>query len=67
LTGSLLAQSMLDNPNATRSRFTRIMPVGWARMNDAIAQAQAQGASVEDGQAWDQDVWTHILEVAHHG
>ncbi|HZL02104.1 MAG TPA: hypothetical protein VFC48_03160, partial [Cellulomonas sp.] len=58
-TGSPLAAELLADRASLRSRFTRVLPTGFARMTAAIAQAEAQG--LDPGGA---GVWDHILEVS---
>jgi glutamate synthase (NADPH/NADH) large chain len=63
-TESPLASTLLEDPAMTRARFSRIQPVGWARIRQEFARArQAGNAMTQDD--WDQALWTEILEVAH--
>ncbi|MBO3087050.1 glutamate synthase large subunit [Cellulomonas dongxiuzhuiae] len=58
-TGSLVAAQLLEDPAATRARFTRLLPTEYARVRSALAQAEADGLDPSAPGVWDQ-----ILEVA---
>ncbi|GAB2473706.1 glutamate synthase large subunit [Xylanimonas ulmi] len=61
-TGSNVAHSLLADP-ASRARFSRVLPLGWARVRAALAQAKADGVGIGDG-PWDENAWNTIVEVA---
>ncbi|MBO0610497.1 glutamate synthase large subunit [Myceligenerans salitolerans] len=56
-TGSLVAGELLEDPDA-RTRFTRILPPGWARVRQALATHHL------DENEWDPAQWDRIMEVA---
>ncbi|GAA1858543.1 glutamate synthase large subunit [Myceligenerans crystallogenes] len=56
-TGSLVAAELLEDP-AARGRFTRILPPGWARMREALADQDL------DENDWNPAQWDRIMEVA---
>jgi len=58
-TGSPVAAQLLEDTDATRARFTRVLPTEYARVRDALAQAEAEG--VDPGAP---GVWEGILAVA---
>ncbi|ROS30494.1 glutamate synthase large subunit [Cellulomonas sp. PhB150] len=58
-TGSPVAAQLLDDPAATRARFTRLLPTEYARVRRALAKAEAEGLDPAAPGVWDQ-----ILEVA---
>ncbi|MBD7917003.1 glutamate synthase large subunit [Cellulomonas sp. Sa3CUA2] len=58
-TGSLVAAQLLEDPTATRARFTRLLPTEYARVRTALAQAEADGLDPSAPGVWDK-----ILEVA---
>ncbi|RHA43099.1 glutamate synthase large subunit, partial [Cellulomonas rhizosphaerae] len=58
-TGSPVAAQLLDDPAATRARFTRLLPTEYARVRRALAKAEADGLDPAAPGVWDQ-----ILEVA---
>ncbi|ROS74396.1 glutamate synthase large subunit [Cellulomonas sp. PhB143] len=58
-TGSPLAESLLADVGATMARFTRVLPVEFARVRDLLAQAEVDGVDLEAPGAWQ-----NILEVA---
>lgn len=59
-TGSPLAAELLADEQAIRTRFTRVLPVEFARMTVAMAKAEAEGLDPAAP-----GVWEHILEVSH--
>lgn len=59
-TGSQVATKLLENPDEWPRRFTRVLPRQFARMNEALKQAKDEGID-----AFTQQGWEHILEVAH--
>jgi glutamate synthase (NADPH/NADH) large chain len=76
-TDSPLASQLLDDV-ASRARFTRVRPLGWVRVREALAGVEAEGRGVDadgggDGdesvvgsqQGWDQASWNRIVEVAN--
>lgn len=58
-TGSIVAAQLLEDPAATRARFTRLLPTEYARVRGALAQAEADGLDPSAPGVWDT-----ILEVA---
>ncbi|WP_163275962.1 glutamate synthase large subunit [Cellulomonas iranensis] len=58
-TGSPVAAQLLEDPAATRARFTRLLPTEYARVRRALAKAEADGLDPSAPGVWDQ-----ILEVA---
>ncbi|UZN01577.1 glutamate synthase large subunit [Cellulomonas sp. S1-8] len=58
-TGSLVAAQLLEDPAATRARFTRLLPTEYSRVRRALAQAEADGLDPSAPGVWDT-----ILEVA---
>jgi len=58
-TGSRVAAQLLEDPAATRARFTRLLPTEYARIRRALARAEADGLDPSAPGVWDQ-----ILEVA---
>jgi glutamate synthase (NADPH/NADH) large chain len=58
-TGSPLANELLADTAALRTRFTRVLPTDFARMTVAMARAEAEGLD-----ATKPGVWEHILEVS---
>jgi glutamate synthase (NADPH/NADH) large chain len=58
-TGSPVAAELLGDLEATRRRFTRVLPTEYARVRRALAQAEADGLDPSAPGVWDQ-----ILEVA---
>jgi glutamate synthase (NADPH/NADH) large chain len=63
-TGSNVAQALLADDGA-RARFSRVLPLGWARVRKALAQAEAEGVHLGENDAdWDEDAWNKIVEVA---
>ncbi|WP_159794676.1 glutamate synthase large subunit [Puerhibacterium puerhi] len=63
-TGSNAAAELLADPDAARARFSRVLPTGWARVRDALAEAAAEGQGMVGDDAWDENVWDRIMEVA---
>jgi glutamate synthase (NADPH/NADH) large chain len=59
LTGSAVAQGLLDDLPASLARFTRLEPLQFARVTTVLAQAEAEGVD-----AGDASVWNKILEVS---
>ncbi|MBE1535348.1 glutamate synthase large subunit [Actinomadura algeriensis] len=47
-TGSVLARRLLDDWDATATRFTKIMPRDYRRVLTAMAEAEAQGRDVDE-------------------
>ncbi|MCL1871270.1 MAG: glutamate synthase large subunit [Promicromonosporaceae bacterium] len=62
-TGSNVAAALLAD-NAARARFSRVLPLGWARVRAALAQAEADGIAIHGDGQWDENVWNNIVEVA---
>ncbi|GAA3823627.1 glutamate synthase large subunit [Cellulomonas soli] len=58
-TGSPVAAQLLADPDASRARFTRVLPTDFARIRRALAQAEAEGLDPSAPGVWDQ-----ILETA---
>ncbi|GIG39461.1 glutamate synthase large subunit [Cellulomonas phragmiteti] len=58
-TGSIVAAQLLEDPAATRARFTRLLPTEYARVRSALAEAEAEGLDPSAPGVWDK-----ILEVA---
>ncbi|NMR20705.1 glutamate synthase large subunit [Cellulomonas fimi] len=58
-TGSPVAEELLADPDAIRTRFTRVLPTEYARMTLAMAQVEAEGLDPAAP-----GVWEHILEVS---
>ncbi|MDM7856360.1 glutamate synthase large subunit [Cellulomonas alba] len=58
-TGSPVAAQLLEDADATRARFTRLLPTEYARVRRALAQAEADGLDPAAPGVWDK-----ILEVA---
>ncbi|MBD7981859.1 MULTISPECIES: glutamate synthase large subunit [Oerskovia] len=58
-TGSTVAAELLEDFDAARARFTRILPAEFARVRKALAQAELDGLDPAAPGVWDQ-----ILEVA---
>lgn len=58
-TGSPVAAQLLEDPAATRARFTRLLPAEYSRMRRVLAQAEADGLDPSAP-----GVWNQILEVA---
>ncbi|MET4223786.1 glutamate synthase large subunit [Oerskovia enterophila] len=58
-TGSTVAAELLEDFDAARGRFTRILPAEFARVRKALAQAELDGLDPAAPGVWDQ-----ILEVA---
>ena len=58
-TGSLVAAQLLEDPDGTRARLTRLLPTEYARVRTALAQAEADGLDPSAPGVWDK-----ILEVA---
>lgn len=59
LTGSPLAQQLLDDLPASLARFTKIEPKQYTRVNEILAEANDSGVALED-----ESVWNKILEVS---
>ncbi|MFV0427569.1 MAG: glutamate synthase large subunit [Beutenbergiaceae bacterium] len=59
-TDSRIASALVDDRDAIRSRFTRVLPPAFARVNEVLAQAAADGIDVGEPQ-----VWTRVLEATH--
>ncbi len=62
-TGSPVAAELLADPQA-RERFSRVLPVGWARVRTALAEAEAVGRPLGEGDDFDPSLWEQIMEVA---
>jgi len=62
-TGSPVAAALIEDEGARR-RFSRVLPAGWARVRTALAQAEAQGTTLGEGDDFDASLWEHIMEVA---
>ncbi|WP_043535076.1 glutamate synthase large subunit [Actinomyces polynesiensis] len=60
LTGSVVAQRLLDDLPASLARFTRIQPTQFAQVTEILSEADASGVDREDP-----EVWQKILEVSH--
>ncbi|MDN6566588.1 MAG: hypothetical protein L0K65_06000, partial [Actinomyces sp.] len=60
LTGSSVAQRLLDDLPASLARFTRIQPTQFAQVTEILSEADASGVDREDP-----EVWQKILEVSH--
>ncbi len=60
LTGSVVAQALLDDLPASLARFTRIEPIQYARVTSILEEADSQGVDREDA-----GVWRKILEVSN--
>ena len=58
-TGSPVAAQLLEDPQGTRGRFTRVLPTEYARVREALAKAEAEG--LDPGAP---GVWEGILAVA---
>lgn len=59
-TGSERAAELLAEPTQLQERFTRVLPAQYARMRNALTQAEEQGID-----AFTQEGWERILEVAN--
>lgn len=59
-TGSAVARSLLDDVEVISRRFTRVLPAHYARMTEALKQAEIEGID-----AFTQEGWERILEVSH--
>ncbi|GAB2594096.1 hypothetical protein GCM10027067_01070 [Pseudactinotalea suaedae] len=59
-TDSRIAGELAADPEAIRSRFTRLRPPAYARVTALLAQADADGVDVAEPQ-----VWNRILEATH--
>ncbi|CAL8979386.1 Glutamate synthase [NADPH] large chain [Cellulomonas sp. T2.31MG-18] len=59
-TGSPVAAQLLEDPEAVRTRFTRLLPTEYARVREALSKAAAEGLDPTAP-----GVWERILEVAH--
>ncbi|BDO42031.1 glutamate synthase large subunit [Cellulomonas sp. NTE-D12] len=59
-TGSPVAAQLLEDPEAVRARFTRLLPTEYARVREALSKAAAEGLDPTAP-----GVWERILEVAH--
>lgn len=59
-TGSPVAAQALEDPEAVRTRFTRLLPTEYARVREALSKAAAEGLDPTAP-----GVWERILEVAH--
>jgi glutamate synthase (NADPH/NADH) large chain len=62
-TGSPVAAGLLADPQV-RERFSRVLPVGWARVRTALAEAEAAGRRLGEGDDFDPSLWEQIMEVA---
>ncbi|WP_418276980.1 glutamate synthase large subunit [Isoptericola jiangsuensis] len=62
-TGSPVAGALLDD-EATRGRFSRILPPAWANVRAALAEADAAGTPLGEGDDFDPSLWERIMEVA---
>ncbi|WP_166847406.1 glutamate synthase large subunit [Isoptericola sp. BMS4] len=62
-TGSPVAAELLEEPDA-RARFSRVLPAGWARVRAALADAEANGTTLGEGDDFDPSMWEQIMEVA---
>lgn len=60
-TGSAYAQSLLDNWEESRSRFTHVVPRQFVAMTKAMAQAEENDVDFNAVGAWDQ-VYEHVME-----
>jgi glutamate synthase (NADPH/NADH) large chain len=64
-TGSPAAAALLADPVAARAQFTRVHPPGWVRVREALAEAEAEGVSLDGTpETWDESRWNTIVEVA---
>lgn len=59
-TDSRIAGELAADPEAIRSRFTRLRPPAYARVRALLEQAEADGVDVAEPQ-----VWNRILEATH--
>jgi glutamate synthase (NADPH) large chain len=59
-TDSRIAAELQHDREAIRSRFTRVLPPAYARVNEVLAQADADGVDVSEPR-----VWTRVLEATH--
>jgi glutamate synthase (NADPH/NADH) large chain len=62
-TGSPVAAALLADPQV-RERFSRVLPVGWSRVRTALAEAEAAGTPLGEGDDFDPSLWEQIMEVA---
>ncbi|CAM3544947.1 glutamate synthase large subunit [Isoptericola cucumis] len=62
-TGSPVAAELLAEDGA-RARFSRVLPAGWARVRAALADAEAAGKTLGEGDDFDPEMWEQIMEVA---
>ncbi|HWV75940.1 MAG TPA: glutamate synthase large subunit [Isoptericola sp.] len=62
-TGSPVAAELLEDDGA-RARFSRVLPAGWARVRAALADAEAAGKTLGEGDDFDPAMWEQIMEVA---
>ncbi|MFV0253655.1 MAG: glutamate synthase large subunit [Beutenbergiaceae bacterium] len=59
-TDSRIAMALAGDRAEIKSRFTRVLPPAYARVNDVLAQAAADGIDVSEPQ-----VWSRVLEATH--
>lgn len=57
-TGSPVAEQLLAEPEFTRARLSRVLPLGWWRVRAALAENPL------DSDEWDPSAWDRIMEVA---
>ncbi|MFD6178608.1 MULTISPECIES: glutamate synthase large subunit [unclassified Isoptericola] len=62
-TGSPVAAELLEE-DGSRARFSRVLPAGWARVRAALADAEAAGKTLGEGDDFDPAMWEQIMEVA---
>ncbi|MFE7405856.1 glutamate synthase large subunit [Isoptericola sp. NPDC057559] len=62
-TGSPVAAELLEDAGS-RARFSRVLPAGWARVRAALADAEAAGKTLGEGDDFDPAMWEQIMEVA---
>ncbi|GAA1734740.1 glutamate synthase large subunit [Isoptericola hypogeus] len=62
-TGSPVAAELLEE-QGVRDRFSRVLPLGWARVRAALAESEAAGVTLGEGDDFDPSLWEQIMEVA---